>query len=451
MAAPTFVNGQVLSAALHLNGLQREIQQTRDLFFGPQAVFSGYVYPWEAARGWEAWTGVIRHRYNTFQYDVVVYNADDLPVTITLDDQVVATFSTLGAKAGSVDISGLEIDLNAFYVVKLSSKDVRVNLLGEDAALPAFAPATFADGETPTAAQWQALSSRTNSLMSVLDEPTPLCAPNGGWKDDSLSYISWTGTANHRCRYLAYRIWMVKPFHDSDGGGPGWMNMELAINGTVRMWRRLGPFQEPPGAPNFPDVDQQNYFEKLWEGVLDLDSAGLTAGANYSIVVSATVGTTRDTERSLIVEYLYEAPSGEEELPGWAAWPEWQHGDYVYGSSTAKRVQTIRNNLVLLNAAVPIFNFAAKQQPDTDHARLGALWGVRQRRFLHYRTREVEEGQPAPRPVLTYNQRSEEVTVGLPDASERWLALDMDSLDGLWPGVRYKLTGVLYAIEDDNP
>lgn len=441
MSAPTFTDGQILSAALHLNALQRFVQEQHDELLSVQMPVTGIA---DADR---VWTGAIRHKVNSLDY-VVKVTTTRQHLTLAVNGGTAATLSGVGLKTGTIDLTGLGLAADAFYLVTVTADHdyFEVHLVRERSAASYPALASFADGTTPTAAQWQALSTYADTAQATLGGPSAV----GSWDARSHTPVSeyiWAGTLNHRCRYLAFGFLLRAPYNPADDGGLPYIDGYIGVNGTGVVRRRCGRNEPSPSASY--DFDQTADGEKLWTGLVDLETypapggAGLAIGEDYLLTFGAYDSTTYDLFTLGRLQYLYETPDpAGEALAGWTAWETWSQGDYVAGSSNSgtpnRKITAIRNNLLALGAAAPTYYNPAARQMDEYN-----LFGCRKRRFLHYRS----SGQTA----ITWTARGKEQQSGLPEAIDWWLTLDLDSLDGLYRGVGYRMEGVLYAIEDDAP
>ena len=258
----------------------------------------------------------------------------------------------------------------------------------------------------------------------------------------------WAGTMNHRCRYLAYDFYQMRTYHLADDGDISWLSTHIRINGVSVLHRRVG---RPTTAAAGEDFAQTTANDAGWSGMLDLDTypGTLTPGTDYLLTVtsdwSVDYNETLWETPTVRVSYLYEVPDAGQVVAGWTNFETWQHGHYAMGDSNpsvpARRITASVDNLEILGAAAPRYiNPVARQAADGV-----GMAGVRKRRFLHYKN---SAGSSCS---IGWTYRGEDQTAGLPDASARWLALDMESLNGLWPGTYYSLSGALYALEDDEP
>lgn len=440
MAAPTFVDGQVMSAAFHLNGLQRTIQELRDKFLGYQMPFTG-------GYGVDRWTGIIRHRYNTLYYSVQTFPSTPLPAYLKINNITVVTIN--GTDADTVSLASLSLTEGEFYTVELVGSNVSVRMLYETYTPTLPTLVSFAADTVPTAAEWQDLSDYADALADLMDAPQPTGLCNNGpvtWAPGKTVYL---GTFDHRCRYLAYHVWLQRPYNTADDGGRPWIEGYLRIDGTD-VWMRRVHDNRATSDPGGVDFGQDNAVDMHYVGLLDLDTypGTLNVGDTYELTLYVETNTNIDTMKDARLWWAYEAPAGDEAIAGWTDFAVWNPGNYVWGDSNpytpARNVATIKDNMELLGSLAVYRNYPSRERNVLDQ-----LYGVRRKRFLHYRNDEED----SPSIAWTFNDDGEddddEQESGLPSAKDQWLALDLESLERFYPGTRYKLTGVKYAIEDD--
>lgn len=446
MAAPTFTAGQVLSATFHVNGLQRYVHGVRDTFFGYQMPIPGCAFVDRP------FNGAFRHKINSLDYDITL-GGGTFPWRLYVNNSVRATFNSAGDYSGTLDLTALGLTVNEFYEVSIKDGTgaLRVNKLCQSqAAIAGPLLASFADGTTPSAAEWQALSTYAVALEDRLLVPQatfPVVRARPADPGALQLETKFAGTMIHRCRYLAYSFYQVAPYYDGDDDGDPWVSTFIGINGTGILHRRTGrPTTAGPGLDFDQSVDNGE-----WSGLVDLDTypGTLTPGEEYVLTVTSQGSTTEDVVVSLRLDYLYEAPAPVETLPGWTNFETWQHGDYAWGNANpgpgTRQIVTIKDNLEALGATTTAYiNPVTAEGEASTGAVFTDLYGVRRHRYLHYRN---DAGRNV---TLVFDNRGEEQTVGMPDASERWLALDLESVEGLWPGTQYHLREALYAIEDEE-
>lgn len=439
---PTFASGQALSASYHLNSLQRYIHGAKDLFLGYQMPIPGCVLLDQP------FFGALRNKTGDLEYNVTTGPGATYPWRLYVNDAVKATISSDGNHTGTVSLSGLTTD--EFYEVSVRDGAglLQVNKLYQANALSLPTLASFVDGTSPTAAQWQALSTYASTLYGAFTMPSATFPYVRAKPSFGAANTLFSSTMIHRCRYLAYLFFHLAPYHWPDDDGLPWIDTYIGVNGVNVLRRRNGrATSEDPTL----DFAQTSGADALWTGLLDLDTypGTLSPGDEYVLTMSSERSTFWDTETNVKLYWMYEAPAPIAELAGWTDFQNWEHGDYAWGNATpgpgTRLVSDIKNNLELLGATTADYINPVTAGPNSAGEEVFDLYGVRQRRYLHYRNKTGQS------PNLAYTYRNKETSMGLPDASERWLALDMQSADGLWPGTLYRLTGVQYAIEDDTP
>ena len=419
---PTFTQGQVLSASAHMNTLNRYIGSVRDDCFGASIPFIG--------RG----LNMIRHHWDTLAWYIEAAEAG----TLTYDGNVVASWAGAGTETGTADISALGLVVGAFYEVNVTGDGAKVYQIYETTTPSYPSLATFNDGTTPTAAEWQELSDYADELGDMLSHPYALSTR---WRQRGA--VTLAAGCLHRARYLYVESRITAPdLHNSeatltvvyDPGGAG--------ETVLGAWTTAGGL--------------------AIEEYLDLETLvpALAFGDIYNLELQYTdaggVG-----PPDFVLYAVYETPCtasacDEAQATGYANPTAWAHGQYVYGSTSDPNVQQTVDNLEALDDVVQPVNWACPLRNEGEGASNAFLFGVRHRRWLHYMSNAYidEDGETVIEDgVLAYNLRGTETTVNLPASpvSGDWLAADLDRVDGLWPGTPYHSGGVSYAIEDVRP
>ena len=488
-AAPNFSDGQILSASGHLNPLQAYVQALRDDFAGVAMPFSSDFYA-------RVCTFVIRHKHDYLAYRYVIFSgglAASVQINVGGTWQTVPGSTHTGAgtyDSAGTDISGLGMVVDEFYEIKVEigyetaaqgrltvvSMYERPTLYG----LAALSP--FYDSQVPTAAQWQALSTRAQVLGSYIYAPQPLGQRtwDASSNEDGRAWLAQVlGTLNHRGRYLAYSFQALRSDNrlddpESPDNGDHWTDCGIKINSISVLRRRTGGASAPGSAAPGEDYLFTDAREQTYTGVLDLNTypGDLTIGTNYlwEFVTDSVGGDSGGgpglggSNANAGLHYLYEIPDEVASLPGWTNFTAWTHGLYVRGDSGTPQVQTLIANLNLLASNLNTQNWASVMDRGVGPA--WGLYGIRRWRFLHYRTDPRDnrsnaddenpydplpgqnERQITADPVLIYMHKGEEKRVSLTDAYQQWQVVDFESSEGLAPGVPYKLENVKYAIED---
>jgi hypothetical protein len=500
-AAPVFSAGQVLSASAHLNALQSYVQAVRDDFVGVAMPFSAATGRFEAhtdpgyASSITSYHFGLRHKFNYLSYSYTVtsgYGEHRIRIKDGVVDVLVpgSAHSGLGTFTGTdVDISSLGLTPNAFYDISVEQDyetwvagALYVTLLcetqGATGVPPFTALPTFSDLMVPTAGQ--ALSTRATGLgaQTCAPQPTGQCT----WDSDGQARLGphrkVRGTFNHRARYLAYFFTAMRS-DNRDGPLPSglhWTDGILKINGVSVLRRRVGGANAPGTAAVGEDYLFVDARDQQFSGVLDLNiyPGNLVLGTDYTweFTYDARGGGYRNpgdlaeggSNATLGLHYLFEYTDSSDALAGWTAFVAWAHGLNVLGNSGSPQVQTLVANLNLLNTVTNYHNYASVMDRGVGPG--NGLYGIRRWRYLHYRTdpqagkshaTDDEPYDPLPpvgtrtiasEPVLIYTYKTKEKRVTLTDAYYKWYALDLESVEGLLPGVPYKLENVKYAIED---
>jgi len=199
------------------------------------------------------------------------------------------------------------------------------------------------------------------------------------------------------------------------------------------------------------DADHnKNVFRKDWfplkdyvvyRGILDISGETLDLDATYLVEVKNLMGGHDEHEDQWYqtqIDYLFETPEADPHITGWVALP--LHTAITTPTDCAQR---LRNNLTWLYAHATYLNQVSPHMSPNGIDHGGTF--VRRRRYLHYYTMSSEQdGQ------LTFYINGREQTQSISPGNYHWNSLDMDSVPGLFPGTIYKVTGLCYALEDND-
>lgn len=403
-ALPNFNAGQRISAEAHLNALQRYVTLVHD-------DVAGVSVPGQAGAA-----SYIRHTWDTLAYSLVRSSGT---VTIKYNSTVVATFTTGTTLTGTVNLASFGFTVNQFYALTVTGFATVYYLREQNtSAYPALA--SFVNGTTPTTAQWQALNTYAGMLAGNLDVPLPLNTRLYGEAGFNVQL-----PLVHRGRNLVFNFRTTAPYQCSSGSG------------TVRVQLVAGGIS----------LFDHNYGANTVDTVLDLSTLypGLAIGASYRInlIVSQT---SCEFQGNFWLYKLYEYPAAADAAPGWTAFSKWAHGDYVWGNSNGAggtvKVSTIKTNLEALGSIVTGLNYPTPQRASAGGNSF--LYGIRRRRFLHYKT---FSGEPCS---INWDYQGEAQQTTLPESATSFMAADLDSLEGLTVGTHYWIGGTEYAMEDSH-
>jgi hypothetical protein len=448
---PTFTEGQVLSASAHLNALLRYVQALHDDLVGVSMPFCAPFWFKDLIAS-KDYIGIIRHRYNRFDYDFTramgdFSNGGEAKVTI---NGITVPGSTEHIADSDVDISALNLVVGEFYEVKVwAERDgwmegkIWVNLLRETNPEVLAPLSAYPDGYTPTAAEWTLLSETAAAVGRHLAYAQPM-----GMRTAEMPILRhMQGTINHRCRYLAYSFRLIRSNNDEDD--ERWTEGQILINDVFVLRCRIGDQGSLPIEGE--ELQTLNTGDHTFTGLLDLDEhpGNLVRGTDYSFVfqLDAFHGGSGG------LYYLYEVPESAPETDGWTPLVNWEHGQYVKGDTGSPQLQTLVDNINALMTVASYHNYPSPRD------RYKGLFGIRRWRWLHYRTlprsgTEYEARPPGDTeeidadPTLRYTLNGKDQAVSLGDAYPQWLALDFDSVEGLYPGTPYRLENGKYALED---
>jgi hypothetical protein len=404
--APTFSNGQVFSAGAHGNALCQCIQDLHD------SVLSSFHEAFGGGKSAvRAYTGAIRHRYNLldWKYTIVsgtVYlaytSAASVKTTITGTSNTGA-----GTYSGQTDLTSLGFVDGDFYTVTIEGGGEYYLELLREARAPSYPTlTTFADGTVPTAAQWQALSDYVTELGHETTYPyVPLVRT-----PTDTTGSQFIGTMHHQCRYLHLEV--------CRGG-----TISVKVNGN-----EVGPYTGGSGGGSADNITP------------DVDLDGIATPPDYGDDYSLEIGTSGPG----MLFTLYEWPGETEEVASWQTLPSWAHGDYLYGSTTAQKVQTVVADLGVLAAVAKYQNYPCGEHWVTED------WRFQMRRHYRYLHFYHETGDSEPKIAYLVGASYKEMTLST-GAAGPWQVFDLDTVERLWPSTFYLIAGCSYVLEDVEP
>jgi len=425
---PVFTAGQYISAAGQLNALADAAHLIFDRVTGPHTPFTG-----ARVDSGRSIAYAVRHRLNTLTWLLELNGTCHLE----LDGAQVAGSARTGAglTLAAADISGFALPAGQFYTLALvvTAGDVVLWHLAETDEIGYPALAAFTAGTTPTAAEWNALSTYLETLNAVTAYPQPPFTAGAGDVNpygDGLRI--WYGSMLHRTNTLAYDVAGRAPYNKCDGGGH-WLTVAIKVRAI--------------GAPGWTTVATHTATNRLdperFTGTADLSGAGLTFGDLYLLAVDLASCPVWDVSgKKGQVHFLAEITDAAPTVGGWIAPQTFAYPD------TLGALTTLTNDLTALrvqHGGVP-YNLAAHPYPGDltlPAGSAGAYEGIRRERWLHYLCASEDA---EPRLVYT-GADGEGVSVSL-EAAPTWQAADLAAQAGLYPGMRYRLQGVTYALED---
>lgn len=448
---PRFADGQFLSAEAHLNALARSTEHLLAMYLTRREPFPSYISRGRVTQAWEvrlpdgwrrAWSGYMRRKTSALRYRIEY--AADVVTGLQVRVQTHDTYSTVisatggsGVAEGTINVSSisyntiyaLNVDVKAYYPAygdNIGQGWIKVRELYEEDPQSYAALASFNTGTTPTAAQWQALSDRAETLYRQLLAPRPVF--QGGVATGAG--VLWAGTFRHLHRYWYYDVRIRPPY------GDGTCRVYLNIAGTdYLLGMRNTPADRYP-APHTPDEGDGEYDFWTHRGVVDVNALNLAEGETYPASVRLEVDGDATIATAKLLALWQQTPA----TPGVAWWepmPTWTRGSAVTG---AGNVKTIRNNLEDLSARVVYRNYPCVERiPDMPPA-----WHFRVHRFLHYYPQVKENAAPK----LGYWAGDKWEEVALPYEPNRWLVYDLQSARRLFPGTHYRLLDITFAFED---
>lgn len=525
---PVFVASQPISAEGHLNGLANLTNALLGAYRRNLTVWPGGVrdaYNWDALQVGDQWRrvfdGIIRHRADTLSWGVRVNKDSGLALEIRITYGTSTTTSTVAAGSGLTTASGT-IDVSAqsgFYPAIIDVRPLSggspVGTRGDLEVWPWYLcevdPPSFAalhrfyTGDTPTAAQWQALSDRLTDLHEQAGDIAgvwlahdPLLTPNKTTagtvvhRNETIMYdlrvripAVWpTGDPENNQQEYATLVAVVR-YNDEVIGARGYGVIDSAtLPGTVVMkdatyfsaGQRVrlqsgqliqlgskatatftgctqieGGWRDPVVGDwlhHEPDLvaDPEPEFV-AYSGQFSLTGLTLTEGTRYQVTVTAyyndhSWGT--NTVGAVRCLLLAEAPSVNPTLTGWTAMPTFAQGDAVAGAGSVK---TVRDNITWLSSRMVLFNDAAPRR----YWWQGPVTMVREKRWLHYFCSydEAADGDP-PSPEIQWAIGKEWRSARLPYEPNKWLKYDLDRAERLYHGTAYRVLLPGWCLEDEQ-
>ncbi len=440
---PTFTAGQILSANGHLNALARAVRYLFGLEVMATMPFSGVDASGVSSA--PIWQGYIRHRKTTLAYSFTlgaatghtnygrIYYNGQLVVEHSLSNGASQTFT------GTTDLSTLGLTTGQFYPVEVYLQGTQglppnwpylhLHYIWETYSPTYPTLANFNDGDTPTAGQWQNLSDYADELFNVLSYPRV------GFAARKSGPALWQGGVRHRVDFLLYQV-RLKQAHKGSG-----LQCRMYINGVQRDTIDIDVDTPTRTPENRADYEWQDKY-RPYLVQFDLSGLGLAAGDVYTLKFDLSSGEDPWIDAQLpkaVIDFAYEVPAANVTPSGWIDLPVWTHADYVYGSTTAKRVRDIKLDLEWLGARAFYKNMPCRLALQPYGLRF-----VRLHRWLHYKPRQ--NGRPR---LGYYVDRWREVTLPTDETAD-WLVYDLDAADHLFPGTRYLVLDADYAIEDKD-
>ena len=527
--SPTFSNGQIISASGHLQALA---DNTRWLL-------AGYRRPqtcWPASRldgsthrrhmlaegnEWQrVYEGMIRHKADTLSYGLSVVADSVLNCKVRVTGGSATQTHTISGGSGTtaiddtLDVSGE----SGFYLTAVDvqmldgvtphpfqgTTEVQPLYIEETDAESYGSLAAFTNGSTPTAAQWQALSDRADTLYAQLGGVSAPWLAEPPARDGVIC-----GASVYRNEYLRYDLRLKLPsifpaypetqqygtwvavvsYNGTVVGARGWgvLDTGTSLPGTVVLkdatyffegqqiklqtgpvvtlgskasdtftgctlvgthWRAAGPGDWVKHWPEQTPVGDSEEEYANYTGVFSLTGLGLSEGTRYPVQALAYWDGHEygdNTTAVLKVNLLSEQPASNPTLTGWSAMPTFAHGDTVTGTASAK---TIRDNLTWLSSRVVYANPSTMRRYWQDQG----AWFIHRLRWLHYyiiydELSDTEE----PSAEIGWMVGGEWKTDSLPYEPNTWLVHDLWGVAGLLDGYAYRVRLPGYCMEDSIP
>jgi hypothetical protein len=529
---PTFTDGQRISASAHLNALTDSAGWLIGSYQQEKLTFERRKENDELAEAgyWHrTFTGYIYHKQDTLAYNFEVTESltKTGEIRIQYDDTEIVVNPTFGTGAGTATVSGT-LDVSAIdvaivritvdYRAKLGgtptddigNMDVEAVYLRETQSPSYAAFAAFVDEDTPTAAQWQALSDNANVIYAQLIAPAVPLPGLVQHRDRGVIATIWEGLITHNHERFFYDIRMRTPTNLRDPAHD-------YVNSNYEIWIDLyGTDIFHGGAyvvsEELDDNETSIIFygtgQKLANGdvITEAGEKILLGGKSGDTFASCTRGYDGSTARWHVARSQWDIvnPDAVDTAILGDADDNWDVNysgvadisglSLVEGTDYVVRVRTYQENhagedsratcmVGLLSEQTEDIGISAWVEPmitwshgdyvigddgvkrirDNLSALSGkavyhnypcskahtdaSLWGVYRHRWLMYRHAEDTK------PMIGYDGGPTDgwSETTLPTEPNKWMAFDLDSLKNFWAGMRYKLSEVEFAIEDLVP
>lgn len=460
--APVFAAGQYASAGAHLQALGDNCNALLGLYLAPATLWTSYACggpeDWWEGEGVEAWkrvfSGVIRHKKDTLTWKASVTVDANIGATLRLQyGTAYATLQTVTAGSGTGNYEGTvnlavlspaptvgqfyecHIDFRATAEPYGDVGETTITLLAlyESDEQSYSTLASFIAGTTPTAAQWQALSTRADTLAAQAGGArAPFVGGIGG-----TGRTIWRGALEYLHRYLYYDVRIRPPYSD------GTTTATLTVNGfDYVLGSRTTPTDRYPAthAPDEGDTgdEDEGFSFFTHRGTVDLSALGLSEGGLYtaSVSVSHSGDSNLATAKLLL---LSQQPPATASVVGWTNPPTFVRGTTVGGAGSMK---VIRDDLTWLSSRL-VYRNPATMQHRLDYTM--PQRSVRRRRWLHYRC-DLPDYQPS----LGWWDGTAWQETSLSYEPAVWQKFDMAGAKRLWEGGVYRVRDVSYMLEDDD-
>lgn len=238
--SPTFTNGQIVSASGHLQALADNTRWLLGGYRRPQAVWPASVLDGGTHRRhmlpegdqWQRiYEGMVRKKQSTLAYGIKVTADSVLNCTVRMTAGATSESHAISGGSGTttitdtIDVSGETSFYRVAVDVQMLSGATPHALRGDTVVIPLYieetdaesysALAAFTAGTTPTAAQWQALADRADTLYDQLGGVNPPWLGAGGSVAGGFvgvdAFTGSYGASVYRNEYLRYDLRLKMP------------------------------------------------------------------------------------------------------------------------------------------------------------------------------------------------------------------------------------------------
>lgn len=438
---PSFQTGDVLSAS-KVNHLLTDIDTLYGWYYGPNYGFDN-AWAGTPPGGWGGWcilTGdTLVVQLSTFSGGAIakVY-FDGTQIGVGTGYTSAGTYN-IALPSGSeawqpwqpyrVSITNTQPSgTGEFNVVRVFLKDSSIPSSG---TLP-----DFADGDTSSAADFNAISNGIRNVEPLVVQPVIGCRGGEGYGDafvggsNSGWVIAQSWSIQHRVNALRCSLFIQGSW------GPGTISARLRYNGVPvngAEWT-VGPLSS----------------RRITDKVFALPTTPpLAIGTFYNVDIQIRQDPAWQSGWHVSPAYVYEDQLG---LPaGYYETLRWEHGDYAAGDSDNPGLFVMRENLNAINVNAtacgainvvqmePIFTSQPLVEPEARR-----FYHVRRWRWLAYNRQQWDASGPEATVNWTYDGVTWD-SYTLPDVEDGGF-YDLDS-SPIVPGLLFYVSGVQYAIQ----
>ena len=476
---PKFVEGQPLSANAHLNYLLRAETRLAEEWLNGGIAMRCIAYP-DSNNPYSAWLRYAGGHQLCFLLEMD--NDGPAPVINIIINTNIGPYTLYTAHYGVNGTWLVELNItdtvrplltegNTYEITMSGTGRGRLWYIREQESYPGIVLptlASFADGTTPTAVEWQATSDYAEDLATLMTHSHAVQTGSLKHGFQNTNFVTiWQGMMHHRARTLRCIVKVTCPFNDADVNDPNfnprWANADIYINEigdndrpAVRLracdWRDIivAPFPPDTAPIWYQQLAPQADLTKTFDIEIDLDTVPSPPayGADYKIRVRGQSSTDWDDFHGVQVYLIQERPGGAAPVvAGWTTIAPWTYPDIVQ-SYGPHNISALKDNLEVLGGVVQRLNYPFVFLAPYQDVHPVAYMRIRQDKWLHYKTREGQE----PKLIYSYDEDgvATSIEIGLDDAHLEIKTYNLEQAKGLYVGVAYEVQNVLWAVESED-